>query len=692
MTVSNAISLWPQLQAADMPLVSPATSWAFGGWLSNYYYQAASTGLRNDYTAVHWYSYPSADSFISHLQSVYNTWGKPVWVTEFSSGYSGTWSEEGNYTFLAEFLWRAEDLPWLRRYGIFCYSQDPPANPWDQTSPASAVFKSDGVTFTTLGELYAAWDADRTIRAGANYILHNKGACFRISNPGGAALGIATIYVTGPPVQWQLAAAPATNRYYLVSTIDGSRLSWNRSVLGLVGGGIAGGEVEWTYTADTKGYFFIDHPATGARLCLNRLPGGGGAPTTTNLTMAAAGTVNDYTRWRFIKPYHPVPLGLTAVAGNAQVTLSWNGVSGANGYNVKKSTVSGGPYTPIAAGVTAPSYTDVGLANNAIYYYVVSAVNAAGESANSVEVAAVPGGQAVNCGGGAAGWFVADSGFSGGNASSTTSTIDTSGLTNPAPQAVYQANRYGNSTCTISSLTPNATYWVRLHFAESYWPAAGKRVFNVSINGANRLSNFDIFAAAGGQNRAVIREFYAAANGIGQMVLQFATVTDNAQINGIEVLSPKPLVPVGLWAAAGNGQVTLMWPACAGAASYNIYRATTAAGPYGLMSIDGAVTDTGYIDSAAANGTTYYYALTATNPYGESSKSSEACVTTPFVMNPPVSVSIASGGNNVVLNWPAGTLQSATNLAGPWNDVGGAATPFVVTPSDPRRFYRVRLN
>jgi hypothetical protein len=692
MTVSNAISLWPQLQATDLPLVSPATSWAFGGWLSNFYFQAASAGLRNDYTAVHWYSYPSTDSFIGHLQSVYNTWGKPVWITEFSSGYTGTWSEEGNYTFLAEFLWRAEDLPWLRRYGIFCYSQDPPANPWDETSPASAVFKSDGVTFTTLGELYAAWDADRTIRADTNYILHNKGACFRVSNAGAAALGISTIYVTGPTVQWQLTAAPGANRYYVTSTVDGTRLSWNGSQLSLADAGVTGGTVEWTYTADAKGYFFIDHPASGERLSLTRLSNASGTPTSTNLTMAATGTVNDYTRWRFIKPYQPVPLGLTALAGNGQVALSWNAVPGAGSYNVKRATSSGGPYVPVAAGVATANFTDPGLLNNAIYYYVVSAVNAAGESDNSVEVAALPGGQAVNCGGGIAGWFGADFGFSGGNTSSTTSTIDLSGLTNPAPQAVYQANRYGNSTCTISGLTPNVTYWVRLHFAESYWSTAGKRVFNVSINGATRLSNFDIFSAAGAQNKAAIKEFYATANSSGQMVIQFATVTDNAQVNGIEVLAPKPLVPVGLWAAAGNGQVTLMWPACAGGVSYNVYRAAASGGPYALISTAGTVTETAYIDSTVANGTTYYYVLSATNPYGESGKSSEACVTTAVAVSPPVSVSIGTSGSNIVLSWPTGALQSATNLAGPWGDVGGAGSPFVVTPSEPQRFYRVRLN
>jgi cellulose 1,4-beta-cellobiosidase len=51
---------------------------------------------------------------------------------------------------------------------------------------------------------------------------------------------------------------------------------------------------------------------------------------------------------------------------------------------------SGGPYTTIASGVTATSYLDSGLTNGLTYFYVVSAVNSAGESVNSAEKSATP--------------------------------------------------------------------------------------------------------------------------------------------------------------------------------------------------------------------------------------------------------------------------------------------------------------
>jgi glycosyl hydrolase family 44/fibronectin type III domain protein len=84
-----------------------------------------------------------------------------------------------------------------------------------------------------------------------------------------------------------------------------------------------------------------------------------------------------------------VPTGLQATAGNSQVSLSWSASSGATRYNVKRSTTSGGPYTTVSSPTTT-SFTDVSVTNGTPYYYVVSAVNTAGESANSSQVTATP--------------------------------------------------------------------------------------------------------------------------------------------------------------------------------------------------------------------------------------------------------------------------------------------------------------
>lgn len=81
------------------------------------------------------------------------------------------------------------------------------------------------------------------------------------------------------------------------------------------------------------------------------------------------------------------PTGLSAKAGNGQVKISWNKVSGAASYTVLRSHTSGGPYTAVAVDLKATSYTDKGLANGTTYYYVVKAVNGAGSSGNSSPIA-----------------------------------------------------------------------------------------------------------------------------------------------------------------------------------------------------------------------------------------------------------------------------------------------------------------
>ncbi len=88
------------------------------------------------------------------------------------------------------------------------------------------------------------------------------------------------------------------------------------------------------------------------------------------------------------------PTGLAATAGNAQVALTWSASSGATSYHVQRAATSGGPYTQIAA-PTAVTYTDPSLSNGTTYYYVVSAINIAGESANSAPAMATPTGTAA---------------------------------------------------------------------------------------------------------------------------------------------------------------------------------------------------------------------------------------------------------------------------------------------------------
>lgn len=83
------------------------------------------------------------------------------------------------------------------------------------------------------------------------------------------------------------------------------------------------------------------------------------------------------------------PDGLAATAGDAVVELSWDAPALATSYQVKRATNPGGPYSLIAS-PAATSYLDSNVLNGLRYYYVVSAVNSAGESADSEEATALP--------------------------------------------------------------------------------------------------------------------------------------------------------------------------------------------------------------------------------------------------------------------------------------------------------------
>jgi hypothetical protein len=79
-----------------------------------------------------------------------------------------------------------------------------------------------------------------------------------------------------------------------------------------------------------------------------------------------------------------------ALAGDRQVLLLWQGVPFATGYNLKRATVSGGPYTAVTNGVAGASFVDAGLTNGITYYYILTATNQFGESGSSLEVSATP--------------------------------------------------------------------------------------------------------------------------------------------------------------------------------------------------------------------------------------------------------------------------------------------------------------
>jgi len=265
---------------------------------------------------------------------------------------------------------------------------------------------------------------------------------------------------------------------------------------------------------------------------------------------------------------------------------------------------------------------------------------------------------AVHCGGAAVGTlsadqrtFAADQNYSGGtpwNANGYSSTVDVSGVTNPAPQTAYQEQRYGNMTYTFSSYKPGTNYLVRLHCLECCWSGSGKRLFNVFINGVKVLNNFDIYAAAGAQGKAVIKEINTTADVNGKITIQFVNVVDNASISAIEILQGGLYVPVNLSATPGNAQISLSWSQVAGATSYNVKRATLSGGPYVTVANTAATT---YNDNPLSATTIYYYVVSAVNGGSESFNSLETSATTPVTVNSDTWIGGTGNNFSTLANW-----------------------------------------
>ncbi|WP_245856182.1 pectinesterase family protein [Paenibacillus rigui] len=84
------------------------------------------------------------------------------------------------------------------------------------------------------------------------------------------------------------------------------------------------------------------------------------------------------------------PAGFSAIANDGSVSLSWDPVADATSYTVNRSTTSDSGYVSVASSLTSPVFTDTSVVNGTQYYYVVTALNANGESANSKELIVAP--------------------------------------------------------------------------------------------------------------------------------------------------------------------------------------------------------------------------------------------------------------------------------------------------------------
>ena len=388
-----------------------------------------------------------------------------------------------------------------------------------------------------------------------------------------------------------------------------------------------------------------------------------------------------------VPPAPATELKASAIS-SSQIDLTWaaSGTIGAT-YNVYRSATSGflpSVSTQIATGLSMLSYPDTGLNPATPYYYLVTANNSAGASVSSSEASAAtsllsagPSGLAINCGGSAAASFVADVNTSSGATDTTATIVTTSGITSPAPEAVYQSERYGTFTYTIPGLTPNAIYTVRLHFADYYWTTAGQREFNVFVNHIQVLNNFDIIAAAGGPDQAVIETTDAYADANGEITITYMSgAVDQAKCSGLEIISGASASPLTLSISPSNpiyGQsVTITATDTDNGSPVNASTVTLLAGGQTFA----CVTNTSGVCSVAVPG-----GILSTGANAISATSSATSIAPLASTNSQITVAAASTTLATTVSAPSATYGTPVTLT-------ATATPSTVgSPTGPVTFY-----
>ncbi|MDA8427737.1 MAG: DUF5666 domain-containing protein [Geobacteraceae bacterium] len=309
------------------------------------------------------------------------------------------------------------------------------------------------------------------------------------------------------------------------------------------------------------------------------------------------------------------PVASAVAGGMNQVTISWNGVSGATAYNIYWSTTTGvTPATGTKIANAASPYLQTGLTAATSYYYVVTAVNSVGESAPSAQVSA---------------------------------TTSSSAPVPPAPigvSAIGGTNQVTVSWAAVAGATSYNIYWAT---TSGVTPTTGTKIANATSpyvqTGLTAATTYFYVVTA------------ANAAGEGSPSVQVSATTASTSVLP---------APTGVTAVGGTGQVSISWNAVTGATSYNIYWSTTAGvTPLTGTLIANATSPT--VQTGLAASTTYYYVVTAVNTAGESAPSTQASATTSATPMPPAApagVTAVGGTNQVTITWPAVSGASSYNL------------------------------
>ncbi|MGK9169009.1 glycoside hydrolase family protein [Inquilinus limosus] len=163
MSVDAAIDAWDRIRPLARRIGSPAAVNALGPWFEGFSARMAEQDKAYDFVAVHWYGAPSAKSFLRKIDDIYETYRKPIWITEFAvsdwaarDGRKNRYTADATERFMRTVLPELERRPYVERYAWLGAGGD------QETTATSRLVDGTG-GLTALGRIYAEFDGEGSV-------------------------------------------------------------------------------------------------------------------------------------------------------------------------------------------------------------------------------------------------------------------------------------------------------------------------------------------------------------------------------------------------------------------------------------------------------------------------------------------------------------------------------------------------
>ena len=385
MTVQECIDGWPNHMQSGLRIGSIATDDPFNNFLQQFMDKAEELNYRVDFIPLHCYWNKTASQWSSDLDYVYNTYKRPIWITEWNIGanWTDSWFEDDSemltdrnatkhYNDMIAILDILESKEYIERYSVYNWVENArkmvadindefkELNPdwesyeWLKTAPVIAT-ATDGTgdykVLTPAGEYYRDLDSKKAYNPAMEFIPtwtpFTESLSYTVSDD-----------FQNIKLSWQGINNDLVNKYVIERKLEG--------------------ETEFSAFYESSDYAVLNvddviHSYAEYRI---KVIGKDDAESTYSeiLIFQQSEVAN-------------APTDLTGEAlASSVIYLNWSAVNNATGYNLKRATNIDGSYETIASNITDLNYQDTSLNADTNYYYKISSVNSGGEGEDSVAI------------------------------------------------------------------------------------------------------------------------------------------------------------------------------------------------------------------------------------------------------------------------------------------------------------------